>query len=276
MQQGTSQQQAQAQQQQQLQGNGSGAPNGGSFARGFSSGSGGGSGGSGNPQLLVGGGAAGHMARPASSSLLTGLQGMPGVEQLLPTGAGPGGANLPHELAAALTSSLTQQAGGLQLPQPLMGQVMQLLHSQQAAMQQQQQPGGPPQPPLAWQAPAPQAEQQRQAAAALAGHGGLPPLMPMAHDGGEQHPSRGPPPAPLLSNLGLPVRADSKLQSVGPGMGSLDILAAADFEMSGAWVGRCAGAAGRGARAACSAAGPSSPAPALCAPLPTPPAQLAT
>jgi hypothetical protein len=58
---------------------------------------------------------------------------------------------------------------------------------------------------------------------------GLPPPPPQLGRGQAPVPS-----GPLLSNLGLPQRGDSKLQSVGQGMGSLDILAAADLEMSGA------------------------------------------
>ena len=56
--------------------------------------------------------------------------------------------------------------------------------------------------------------------------------------------SLGAPSAPLLSNLGLPRRADSKLQSLG--IGSLDILHHnADCDLGsggrGGWTGRQAG-----------------------------------
>lgn len=191
------------------------------------------------PPLLPGGAPGSQLVRPASSSLLTGL---PGLDQLLPLQPqlGPAASGgLPPELAAALASTLTQQAmqqgsgplGGL--PPQLVGPVMQLL-------QQNQGMGGlgaPPQPPLAWQAPAPQV-----AAGLPPGLAGLPPLLTMPR-GGLPPPAAGqrqrsPPPAPALSNLGLPMRADSKLHSQGP-IGSLDILAHADLEMSGGCCGGC-------------------------------------
>ncbi len=176
--------------------------------------------------LLLAGPPGSQLVRPASSSLLTGLTGL---EQLLPLQPQLGPASsggLPPELAAALASTLTQQAmqqgsgplGGL--PPQLVGPVMQLL----------QQNTAPPQPPLAWQAPAPQAGGLPPGLAAL------PPMLPIPRGGlppaGAAHRQRSPPPAPALSNLGLPMRADSKLHSVGP-VGSLDILAHADLEMSG-------------------------------------------
>ena len=241
---------SQQQQQQQQQGGGGGPGSGpGSAAlKGLSSGSGG----SGQQQqqqqqqgaaqlapLLPGGPPGSQLVRPASSSLLTGLTGL---EQLLPIqpqlGPPAPGGGLPPELAAALASTLTQQAmqqgggplGGL--PPQLVGPVMQLLQQNQAM-------GGlvaPPQPPLAWQAPAPQA-----APGLPPGLAGLPPLLPIPRGGlpqaGAAHRQRSPPPAPSLSNLGLPMRADSKLHSAGP-VGSLDILAHADLEMSGGCANR--------------------------------------
>jgi hypothetical protein len=178
------------------------------------------------------------MPRPSSGSLLSGLQGMSGMgmDQLLPLSAAPTG-SLPPEVIAALASTLQQQPQQQQGTSPLVGHVMQLLqHHQQ--MQQHQQHHMPPQHPHeqqqqqnGWHQPQQQQQQQQQYHANGHRMGG-PPLPPGALlpplQGGQL------PQAPLLSNLGLPRRADSKLQSVGQGMGSLDILAAADFEMSGA------------------------------------------
>lgn len=208
-------------------------PNGGA-ARGFSSGSGPSSGGTagGNlPLPLLGQGPTGSLPRPASSSLLNGLQGLDQLPLPMPAPAGPAAGGLPPELAAALATTLQQQQQQQQQQSPaIVSQVLTLLqHAQQ-----------PPQPALQQQQP-----QQQQPGGGLpngvhqpAGAPGplpLPPLAPTPAGGVQLPPRSSPlPPAPLLSNLGLPRKADSKMnQSVGQGMGSLDILAAADFEMSG-------------------------------------------
>ena len=213
-------------------------------------GGGGGSGpssGSGNPQMAAGGQQQHQhqqqpnqaMPRPSSGSLLSGLQGMSGMgmDQLLPLSSGPAG-SLPPEVIAALTSTLQQQPQQQQGTSPLVGHVMQLLqqHQQMQQHQQQQHHLMPPHHPHqqqqnGWHQPQQQQQQQQQYHANGPRMGG-PPLPPGALPPPLQAGQL--PQAPLLSNLGLPRRADSKLQSVGQGMGSLDILAAADFEMSGA------------------------------------------
>ena len=196
---------------------------------GFSSGSGPSSGGA--PLHLLGASQAGGHAwlpRPSSSSLLNGLPG-PG---LLPI---PSPLGMGADLAAAI-------AAGIGMQQAQQQQAQQQQAQQQQAQQQQQQQQ---QPDPAFVGHVMQLlQQQHGGGGPLAG---LPPLHGVHAAGGHHghlppgsHPPLGghaplpPPPAPLLSNLGLPRRADSRLNtSVGQGMGSLDILAAADFEMSG-------------------------------------------
>ncbi|PSC70446.1 rhodanese-like domain-containing chloroplastic [Micractinium conductrix] len=200
---------------------------------GFSSGSGPSSGGA--PLHLLGASQAGGHAglpRPSSSSLLNGLPG-PG---LLPI---PSPLGMGADLAAAIAAGIGMQQAQQQQAQQQQAQQQQA-QQQQAQQQQQQQQ----QPDPAFVGHVMQLlQQQHGGGGPLAG---LPPLHGGHAAGGHHghlppgsHPPLGghaplpPPPAPLLSNLGLPRRADSRLNtSVGQGMGSLDILAAADFEMS--------------------------------------------
>jgi hypothetical protein len=241
-----------------------GAPNGhanGSLnkGQGFSTGSGPSSGGSGNPQMMLAAAAAAAAAatqsqlqRPASSSLLSGL-GLQGMEQLLPL---QGGADLAAAIAGGLQQQGQGQGGGGPANPALVSQVLQQLlvqHQQQGQQPQGQQangggPGGPAWqsgglPPLHAGGPQragslPQPLGGSQPLPALQGLGGGPMNGGALHGGGHALPRISPgPPVPLLSNLGLPRRADSKLQSLGPGMGSLDILAAADLDVSGAPAG---------------------------------------